>query len=109
MLNQERQQKILELVRQEKVVRVNRLAESLSVSEATIRRDLNYLNETGLLQRTHGGALIATTTPPEAPVIHRMNDNAQAKKRIGKAAADLVQDGETIFIGSGTTIFASIP
>jgi DeoR/GlpR family transcriptional regulator of sugar metabolism len=103
MLNQERQQKILEQVRKAGAVRVSQLSEGLSVSEATIRRDLDMLHESGFLQRTHGGAVVANLASPEPPVIQRMTENILAKERIGKAAAKLVRDGETIFIGSGTT------
>lgn len=103
MLNQERQQRILELARKERVVRVSQLSEALNVSEATIRRDLDLLDETGFLQRTHGGAVVANQASPEPPVIQRMHENTQAKERIGRAAAQLIRDGETIFIGAGTT------
>ncbi len=103
MLNQERQQKILEFIRADGTVRVSKLSDILRVSEGTIRRDLDILDTAGLIQRIHGGAIIGTPTLPEAPVISRMNENAQAKRRIGKAAADLIQEGETIFISTGTT------
>jgi DeoR/GlpR family transcriptional regulator of sugar metabolism len=100
---QERQQKILESLRKDGAVRVSRLSEVFNVSEATIRRDLDLLHETGFLQRTHGGAVVANPALPEPPVIQRLSENTQAKERIGRAAANLIRDGETIFIGTGTT------
>jgi DeoR/GlpR family transcriptional regulator of sugar metabolism len=103
MTNSPRQLRILELLRINGHVRVSDLCQSLSVSEATIRRDLDRLEEHAKLQRTHGGAMLADRASPEPPVLHRMAEGAAVKQWIGEAAADLVHDGDTVFIGSGTT------
>jgi len=79
------------------------LSEFFGVSESTIRRDLEELSEQGLIQRAHGGAVVVERAVPEPPIIHRMAENEEEKRRIGQAAAKLVQDGETVFLGSGTT------
>ena len=79
------------------------MSKRLGVSEATIRRDLSELEGRGLLKRTHGGATVAEKASPEAPVMLRVREQSDAKTRIGRAAAEMVQAGDTIFIGSGTT------
>lgn len=82
---------------------VQDLSARFNVSEATIRRDLEEMN--GLwLRRTHGGALRLERASKEPPVIQRVNEQAGEKARIGKAAAGLINAGETVFLGSGTTV-----
>jgi DeoR/GlpR family transcriptional regulator of sugar metabolism len=99
----ERQKKILDLLEQRENARVSELSELLGVSVATVRRDLNKLREMGEIERFHGGAVISLPSTPEPPVIQRSGENIAEKERIGIAAAALVQDGDVIFIGSGTT------
>ncbi len=102
--NAERQQQILRLTEQRGRVSVNEVCELFSVSLATARRDLEALAEQGLVQRVHGGAIAVHKSPPEAPVLQRGAENAEEKQRIGWRAAETVSDGETIFLGSGTTV-----
>ena len=52
----------------------------------------------------HGGAIVLTQAPPEQAILHRQNEQADEKMRIGQAAAALVRAGETVFLGSGTTV-----
>ena len=94
MINKTRDQRILDLLKTD--------TQHLGVSEATVRRDLDRLQQQGWLQRTHGGAVLVARAAPEPPVLHRTGENADEKRRIGKAAAALIQDGDTVFIGSGT-------
>jgi DeoR/GlpR family transcriptional regulator of sugar metabolism len=77
---------------------------NFSVSEATARRDLETLASEGKIQRVHGGAIALAQTPPEQPILQRQVEQANEKLRIGQAAAALIQDGETVFLGSGTTV-----
>ncbi len=85
------------------------IAAELGVSDITIRRDLTRLEAQGLLLRTHGGAIAARGVPAEAFDIDeptfdaRRRRNADAKDRIGAAAAGIVRAGETIGIDVGTT------
>jgi DeoR family transcriptional regulator, aga operon transcriptional repressor len=102
--NVERQQQILRLLGQEQRISVNEICERLSISEATARRDLEALAEQGKLQRVHGGAILLEQAPPELPILERETEQAEEKARIGRAAADLIADNETVFLGSGTTI-----
>jgi DeoR/GlpR family transcriptional regulator of sugar metabolism len=108
MLSVERHQQILDRILSEKSVRVNELSDILDVSIATIRRDLSLMEEKGLIQRVHGGA-IYIEDPEESPIMSRKHKQAEAKRRIGKAAAELVNDNETILITSGTTTEAMVP
>jgi len=103
LFDNERQQKIIELLEANVRVRVSALSEALGVSEATVRRDLEKLQELGRIQRTHGGAVLADQASPESPVLQRIGENADEKRRIGQVTAALIRDGETVFIGSGTT------
>lgn len=103
LLKEERQQLILETIRQNGKVTVAELSQQFGISEVTIRRDLSDLATSGELVRSHRGALAATPAPPEPPVVQRMLQEQAVKKQIGKAAATLVTDGDSIFIGSGST------
>jgi DeoR/GlpR family transcriptional regulator of sugar metabolism len=71
---------------------------------ATARRDLDYLVNEGKIHRVRGGATLEETAPPELPVILRMNDQSTEKEKIGATAASLIEENETIFLGSGTTV-----
>jgi len=99
----DRKRRILETVQNEGRVTVARLTELFQASEVTIRRDLRELANDGLLLRGYGGAIANVPAAPEPPVIQRMLDRTFCKACIGKATANLVQDGESVFVGSGST------
>jgi DeoR family transcriptional regulator, aga operon transcriptional repressor len=103
----ERQRAIHELIERDKRVSVAAICEIFSVSEATARRDLAALAMDGRIQRVRGGAIKTGESPPELPILEREDDQAQDKEAIGRAAAKLVKPGETIFLGSGTTVLAT--
>ena len=100
----ERQLQILQLVERQQRISVANICEQYAVSEATARRDLETLAAEGKVQRVHGGAIALTQAPPEQSILQRQDEQAQEKMRIGQAAAALVHDGETVFLGSGTTV-----
>lgn len=104
--NTERQEQISLMVAREQRISVARICELFAVSEATARRDLEMLAEQGKLRRVHGGAILNWQAPPELPILERGNDQAEEKRSIGRAAAALVQDGDAIFLGSGSTVLA---
>jgi DeoR family transcriptional regulator of aga operon len=97
----ERLGRILELLARDGTVTVPALAGELGVSEATIRRDLHALGEQRLLERSHGGA-VAHGTAHELPVRYRTG-RSEEKRRIARAAAELVTDGAVIALTGGTT------
>jgi len=101
---QQRREGILALVYQEEHVSVRQLADHLDVSEATVRRDLHGLAAEGLLELTHGGAGMARNS--DTSFLSKSMRNIEAKRAIAKLAADLVQDGDQIYIDSGTTCFS---
>lgn len=100
----ERQESIVRMIEKHHRVSVEQVCEELSVSLATVRRDLEVLAEQRKIQRVHGGAIALRQAPPEAPALQRLDDQLEDKQRIGQRAAQLVNDGETIFLGSGTTV-----
>lgn len=97
----QRQGQILQLLTQQEQVSVSELSSLLSISEVTVRSDLEQLGRAGLLRRIRGGAARPLST--EQPLEETSKQYAAAKRRIGRAAAALVQDGETIFLDVGST------
>lgn len=79
------------------------LCKLLGVSEATIRRDLEYLEKQGVLERTHGGAILSQQMKVEPEYAARARAHPEEKRLIGEAAAKLIEPGDTVFINSGTT------
>ncbi|MGB4610231.1 MAG: DeoR/GlpR family DNA-binding transcription regulator [Saccharofermentanales bacterium] len=92
----ERRMKILEDLSEKNSLSVKELSKMHKVSQVTIRNDLKYLEERGLLRRHHGGA-------SSEKIAHRLDENYEAKLRIAERAAKMVEPGETIMIESGST------
>lgn len=111
-LKAERQRLIRDLVEESGRVTVPELSQRLGVSPATVRRDLAELHLQRRVHRTHGGAVRLEHPATEPPMLERAREQADAKRRIGRLAAGLLRDRETVFLGSGTTVLAvadSIP
>jgi DeoR/GlpR family transcriptional regulator of sugar metabolism len=104
LLKVQRQAQIRRLVDEHGQVTVTDLSPLFEVSEATIRRDLEECADRGWVRRTHGGAVKIERAIKEPPIMDRIHKNAAAKERIGKKAAEMIQPGETVFLGSGTTV-----
>ena len=100
----ERQNQIIHLLGRNQRIRVADICETFEVSEATARRDLEALAGQGRIQRVHGGAIPVSHAPPESPMLVRREEQAEYKQRIGGAAAELIHDGDTIVLGSGSTV-----
>lgn len=110
MLTQERYQTILTILSERDAVTVAELSAMLGISESTIRRDLNYLDEMGKLNKVFGGA---TAIRPniggtETTFESRESEMSEEKTAIGRYAATLVHDGDFIFIDAGTTTYRFI-
>jgi DeoR/GlpR family transcriptional regulator of sugar metabolism len=99
----ERHQLILKRLETDGRVSVSELSGRAGVSEMTIRRDLEALEQSGVLSRVHGGAVSAQSQSYEPPFALRATRSVEAKQRIGKAAAALLHDGETAILDAGTT------
>jgi DeoR family transcriptional regulator, aga operon transcriptional repressor len=102
MLKADRMAAILEHIAQAGSVDVTRISADLSVSAATLRRDLKALQEQGLLVRTHGGA-VASGVGFELPLRHRAARRQPQKRAIGRLAASLVPEGAVVGMTGGTT------
>jgi DeoR family transcriptional regulator, aga operon transcriptional repressor len=100
----ERQKQILSLLDRQGRLSVNEIVSQFRISEATARRDLESLASQGKARRVHGGVMALEQAPPELPILEREDEQPDEKTRIGRAAAGLVADRETIFLGSGTTV-----
>jgi DeoR/GlpR family transcriptional regulator of sugar metabolism len=97
-----RQKELQDLLRRHGQMTVRQLAEQLEVSEATIRRDLQELSGAAGFERMHGGVSFSDDTEP--PVIARRRQNADVKMALARRVAAEVDEGATIFIGSGSTM-----
>ena len=101
----ERHTQILQLLRQDGFVTVVDLSQTLDVSQMTIRRDLDELQEIGLLSRYHGGASLAPERGDmEWPFMLREREHLEQKQRIGKKAAAYVQHGDVVILDGGSTV-----
>jgi DeoR/GlpR family transcriptional regulator of sugar metabolism len=80
------------------------LSDLLQVSQGTIRRDVDKLSTSGDVTRLHGGASMPETPKLEPPIYKRGGINTDQKQLIGRKAAELIEEGETIFLGSGSTV-----
>lgn len=101
----ERRTAILGLLNEHRKVTVDFLAERLDSSRETIRRDLSELATAGLLRKFHGGATLVETQS-EGAFSARLHEYAQDKRAIGRLAASLFSEGDTLFVDTGTTTLA---
>jgi DeoR family transcriptional regulator, aga operon transcriptional repressor len=107
MLIDERRQHILELIQKQGRVLVGELSQELKISQITIRKDLDYLQSKGLVQRSHGGALrIQSSALVDPSLQEKQKHNFQEKERIAAAAIKMVEEGHCVILDSGTTTTA---
>ena len=106
MLQVERYTQIRALLEKTPTLRIGQLAKLLYVSEATVRRDVDAMEKDGLLKRVYGGV---TLNKEDMPLTLRSFQHADEKDEIGKQAAELVKDGQTIFIDSSSTALHILP
>lgn len=113
MITFERQQAILRLLKEQPGLKVTKLAELLDVSRGTIRNDLLKLEGEGKVKRMRGGAILVDNeveTYLEGQQIDiSITANVEAKRRIARWAAELVEDGDAIFLDAGTTVQQMVP
>jgi DeoR/GlpR family transcriptional regulator of sugar metabolism len=102
-----RRSEVVRLVRSRGQITVAEIAALFEVSPDTIRRDLDLLADRGLLSRTHGGAVAADSlVGADTPYALRLTARKDAKTRIGRAAARLISDGETLIVNGGSSTLA---
>ncbi|MBN7273754.1 DeoR family transcriptional regulator [Ligilactobacillus pobuzihii] len=104
MLKKERLMMLLDMVNQNSIMTVNDLIGKLGVSDMTIRRDLDELADSGKLVRIHGGAQsVASSDATELSHIEKKELHLEQKEQIAQRAAKMINAGDTIYIGPGTT------
>ncbi|MBN1816170.1 MAG: DeoR/GlpR transcriptional regulator [Sedimentisphaerales bacterium] len=109
LLAQQRREYILNELRNNGRIRVNQAAQTFHVTEVTIRRDLDYLEQNGLLKKTYGGAVLTDLPDMNMSVRFRHTRNVAAKKTIGQLASALIHDGDIIYLEAGSTCFEIVP
>lgn len=102
---EERRNRLVEFINEHKRVTSQELCDAFSVSSATIRNDLRELDERNLISRTHGGAICRSQTGFETKIEMRLSDNLSEKRTVAQLALTQINDGDTILIDSGTTVY----
>jgi DeoR family fructose operon transcriptional repressor len=99
----QRRQRILDILEQESKVKVVELGRHFAISDVTIRNDLAELEEAGLLERIHGGAVSSHKAYYNMSFKERMKTHEPEKRRIAARVASMVSEGDTLMMDSGTT------
>ena len=103
MRSVERQLKLQELLTTDEFVNLNDLCQKLDASRSSLRRDLIELEEKGFLRRVHGGAVSASPRDESMDYRKLASSHHEEKVRIGKATAGLIENGQTVIMGGGST------
>jgi DeoR/GlpR family transcriptional regulator of sugar metabolism len=103
-----RRQRILQLLQARGSVSVAELERAFAVSGMTIRRDLQALEQEGFARRAYGGAVLTGPAAQEGSFEQRLHESAEAKSRLAHAAADLISDGDTVFVDSSTAAYYTV-
>ncbi len=101
----ERHQYILKRIKEKSKISIQELCDVMNVSNVTIRKDLKLLEEKKLLFRTKGGASLNNPYAIDKPILIKEYINAEEKRHIAQAAVKLINDNDSILIGSGTTAY----
>jgi DeoR/GlpR family transcriptional regulator of sugar metabolism len=99
----ERRQLVLDLVHRKGVMALEDIAREIEVSQSTLRRDLNYWHEQGVLKRTHGGAIYLGDGSTLPALEERTGRQQEEKRAVARAAADRIRDGDALLLDGGTT------
>jgi DeoR family transcriptional regulator, fructose operon transcriptional repressor len=102
---EERRNQLLELVRSRGFASLPELKDELKVSESTVRRDLDYLEEAGTAKRTHGGVFYVGPSPVLPEFEERQPEQWEKKSLIAARAAELIEDGDTLLLDGGSTTY----
>jgi ribose transport system substrate-binding protein len=110
MITFERQQSILRILREHPGMKITEMADLLGVSRGTIRNDLLALEDQNRVRRVRGGAVLLGESPcMDSAGVLDVEDNLEGKQRIARWASELVEDGDAILLGAGTTVRQMIP
>lgn len=103
MLPHQRREKILEMIKEDGHAKVLQLSKIFKVTEVTIRQDLEKLEKEGFVEREHGGAYLKDVGLNVKNIVLQNQDNLQEKAAIAQKAFELINDGDTIILDSGST------
>lgn len=103
MLPYERQSRLFELFQSGEVISAEDIVQQFNVSIATARRDLKHLEDQQQIKKVYGGAVLIKEEDQDAPLKERMCKHQAEKDAIGRACAEMVQDGDFIILDCGTT------
>lgn len=109
MLTEERHRKIIERLERDGLVKSQDLVQWLDSSESTVRRDLQELEDLGILERVHGGAKRHQHLEQELGMFEKSSKNVQQKKLVAKYAVECIAEGDVIYLDAGTTTSEMIP
>lgn len=104
----ERRGQIVKLINRQKTVTNTELMERFGISIETVRRDLDYLEQQGILRKVYGGAVVNVSLNSEPEYASRSRANYEEKNAIAREAAKLIGPGDTVFLGVGTTVQAMV-
>lgn len=110
MMVEERQHRILELLKEDPGITVKELSKILFVSEPTVRRDFTELHDKGMITKVYGGAILnSLSADSEIPFLIRENEKTSVKARIGKRAASLVRECMVVMLDGSTSAYHLVP
>ena len=104
----ERRSQIVEMINRQKTISNGELMEKFGISIETVRRDLDYLENQGVLRKVYGGAVANITLGAEPEYANRAQANYEEKNAIAQEAAKMIAPGDTVFLGVGTTVQAMV-
>ena len=104
----ERRSQIADLIQKQRTVNNAELMERFGISIETVRRDLDYLEQQGVLRKVYGGAVVNVSLNAEPEYASRSQMNSHEKNAIAQEAAKLIHPGDTVFLGVGTTVQAMV-
>lgn len=104
----ERRAQIVDLINKQKTVTNADLMDRFGVSIETVRRDLDYLEQQGVLRKVYGGAVVNVSLSSEPEYANRSKMHFEQKNSIAQEAAKLICPGDTVYLGVGTTVQAMV-
>ena len=104
MLPSERYDLLLQKLSEQEMMTIAEMMETFNISIETVRRDLNHLEKEKKIKRVYGGAILNNNTMGGTSGNYRLSENIAEKTAIGRECAKLINDGDTLYLGPGTTV-----
>ena len=109
MKRQDRWAAIMEMCKYRDELKSTDISNELKISLATVRRDLQMMEELGMIIRTHGGCHINSAQTSEPPMLMKNSQNPKGKYMVGRYAATLIKDNMMIYIDAGSATYSMLP